>query len=43
VAPLDAFQLKVGVAGTLVAPFGGALRTGAEGAATSVVNDEVAE
>jgi hypothetical protein len=42
VAPLEAFQVKVVVCGTPVAPFAGETKTGAGGAA-SVVNNHVAE
>jgi len=43
VAPLEAFQVKVGASGAPVVPFAGELRTGAAGATTSVVKDHVAE
>ena len=43
VAPLDAIQLNTGIADTPVAPFAGQVSTGVGGAATCVVNDQIAE
>ena len=43
VAPLDAFQLSVGLAETPVAPFEGDRRVGGDGGGGTVVKDQVVD
>jgi len=43
VASAEAFQVKLGVSTTPLAPFAGEVKTGAGGADNCVVNDQVAE
>jgi len=42
-APVEAFQVKVGASTAPLAPFAGEVKTGAAGADTCVVNDHVPE